>query len=106
MIYKLFYISRKNKDNIFSASVKYEEKKYNSKNPMLKILDIDLCTDEYLKNIKIGDHFIIKDIKQEDFYVNLNIFEWESDEDKEHYYFDIYYNYDNNIPNTILIKMK
>lgn len=109
MFYKLHYSSIKNKYNIFDAFVKYEGEKYNYTFPILRIYHINKCTEEYLVNAEIGDYFICTDINEqnlmEDSSMKLKLFEWHSEKEGKHYHFDIYHNYDNNIPNTTLVRI-
>jgi len=106
MLYKLNYVSRKNKDNVFNGLVRYEGQKYNNY-PVLKIKYIHSCTEEYLKNVKIGDSFILTHITEENLssFISISLFEWISENNQKHYNFDIYHNYDNTIPNTTLVKI-
>jgi len=117
MLYKFHYISRKDKNKVFNALVRYEGEKYNkyilyaSLYPILKIKYIaerieyiHSCTDEDLKDVNKGDSFIMTRDNLDSFMV-INLFEWKSEEDGKHYHFDIYHNYDNDMPNTTLIKI-
>lgn len=106
MLYKLTYTSRKDNKKTFNALVNYCGKKYKDKHPMLKVFFINSCSEPYLENVKIGDNFIVtQDIDDSYGFLELILYEWKSSSDQKHYNFDVYHNYDNNTPNTILIKL-
>ncbi len=106
MLYKLTYTSRKDNNKTFNALVNYCGKKYKDKYPMLKVYFINSCTEPYLQDVKIGDHFIsTESIDGSESFISLRLYEWESSSDNKHYNFDIYHSYDNNVPNTTLIRL-
>ena len=104
MLLNLSYRSRKYESFLMNAIVRYDNLRlYKDKYIMLEVIDIYECTDPYLEKMCIGDSFICN-FKDDiiDNKIELSIYEWESNKDKKHFYFDIYHNYDIEIPNTVL----